>query len=251
MLTGAIVLFHNEEHILTQAVNSFLSTPLEKRLYLIDNSKTDYLRKFYISAEITYIHTGENLGFGKGHNLILEELEEISSYHLILNPDTYFNSDVIPLLIDCLEKDQSIGIAAPKILYPNGDFQKSIRRFPKIQDFLIRRIPGFGSVFKSAFKRANYLDQLGERQMEVEAVSGCFQLFRTSIFLKVQGFDSRYFMYMEDIDICRKVHNIGLRVVYLPTAIVYHHSEYGSKKEFKLLWAHIRSIIKYFVKWNI
>ncbi len=68
MLTAAIVLFHNDERILTQAVNSFLSAPCEKRLYLIDNSKTDSLRKFYTSPEIKYIHTGENLGFGKGHN---------------------------------------------------------------------------------------------------------------------------------------------------------------------------------------
>ena len=251
MLTAAIVLFHNDKDVLSQAVNSFLEVPMEKRLYLIDNSKTDYLKEKYIDPEITYIHTGQNLGFGKGHNLILKELSKNSNYHLILNPDAYFSPEVVPTLVDCLKNDPSIGIIAPKILYPDGTFQKSIRRFPKVQDFLIRRVPGFKYLFKKAFERANYLNRTMKSSIEAEAVSGCFQLFRTNIFLDVQGFDPRYFMYMEDIDICRKVHAIGYKVVYFPFVFVYHHSAYGSKKKFKLLWAHIKSIIEYFLKWSI
>jgi len=139
---------------------------------------------------------------------------------------------------------------APKILYSNGDFQKSIRKFPKIQDFLLRRIPGLKNIFKDAFNKGNYLDRDISKPLFVDAVSGCFQVFRANVFIGIGGFDTRYFMYMEDIDICRKVHEYGFKVLYYPNTTVYHRSAYGSKKKIKLLVAHIQSIVKYFLKWN-
>lgn len=250
MLTGSIVLYNNDERILTQAVKSFLDTPLKKRLFLIDNSSSDKLRKFYISDEITYIHIGKNIGFGKAHNLVTKELKNVSEYHLILNPDAYFSKEVLPNLIEQMCKDESMGLIAPKILYPNGNLQNSIRRFPKIQDFFLRRIPLLNRFFKREFNKVNYLNISKHRSTEVEALSGCFQLFKTKVFLKVNGFDPRYFMYMEDIDICRKVKQMGYKVFYSPNVAVYHHSEYGSKKKINLLLVHLSSIIKYFYKWR-
>lgn len=250
MLTAAIVLYNNDEKVLRQAIDSFLAVPLEKRLYLIDNSSTDSFRSCFISEEITYLHTGENLGFGKGHNQILEELKVKSKFHLILNPDAYFDPDVIPLMIKEIEARRKIGIIAPKILYPDGSFQLSIRRFPKIYDFVLRRIPGIKNIFKSTFNKGNYLDGPVDQPMNVEAVSGCFQIFDTDIFVKINGFDERYFMYMEDLDICRKVHEIGYNVLYYPLVKVYHHSAYDSKRKPKLLFIHLSSILKYFIKWN-
>lgn len=250
MLTAAIVLYHNDIQVLEQAVNSFLNIDLKKHLYLIDNSKTSELGKFFDSPEITYMHTGKNLGFGKGHNYILNELKKKSKYHLILNPDAYFDKDVLPLLIKELRSDESVGIIAPKIVYPNGDFQKSVRKFPKVWDLIVRRFPGLKSVFPKAFKKANYLNGSLECPIDVDAVSGCFQVFRTRVFLEIGGFDDRYFMYMEDLDICRTVHAHDYKVRYFPHAKVYHCSAYGSKKSVTLFAAHIKSAIKYFMKWN-
>ncbi len=250
MLTAAIVLYHNDVVDLEQAVNSFLSIPLEKRLYLIDNSKTAYLGKLFDSKEINYIYTGQNLGFGKGHNYILNELRANSKYHLILNPDAYFEKDVLSSLIEEMRSDETIGIIAPKIVYPNGNFQNSVRKFPKLWDLMIRRIPGLKSAFPKAFKNANYLNGKLDRPIDVDAVSGCFQVFRTKVLLEIGGFDERYFMYMEDLDICRTVHAYGYKVRYYPLVKVYHRSAYGSKRSFTLLAAHIKSAIKYFMKWK-
>ncbi|CAM4102601.1 glycosyltransferase family 2 protein [Zobellia nedashkovskayae] len=250
MLTAAIVLYNNNEKVLRQAVDSFLSVPLEKRLYLVDNSETDAFRTCFVSDEITYIHTGKNIGFGKGHNWILEELEAKSKFHLILNPDAYFEPNTIPQLIKEIVNRDKVGIIAPKILYPDGSFQLSIRRFPKIYDFFLRRIPGIKNIFKDTFKKGNYLNGPLDKPMNVEAVSGCFQVFDTNVFTKIKGFDERYFMYMEDLDICRKVHEAGYNVLYYPLVTVYHHSAYDSKKKPKLLLIHLSSIVKYFIKWN-
>ena len=250
MVTAAIVLYHNEEKVLSDAINSFLNSPIQKHLFLIDNSKDDNLKKFAGSEEISYINTGKNLGFGGGHNAIMDRLKESSHFHLILNPDAYFASDVLPLLVEQLKIRESVGLIAPKILYPNGNFQKSIRRFPKFFDLLVRRVPGMNRLFRKAFERGNYLNQNLDDPLEVDAVSGCFQLYRTETFLRIKGFDERFFMYMEDLDICRRVHEMGDKILYYPSVEVYHRSEYGSKKSMKLLWAHIKSMIQYFLKWN-
>ena len=252
MLTAAIVLYHNNPLVLKAAVESFLATPLEKKIFLIDNSSNDELRSYFeVNKELEYIFSGKNLGFGAGHNLILDEIERISSYHLILNPDAYFDPDVLPLLVRQLETKYKIGLIAPKIVYPNGEFQLSIRRYPRVYDFFLRRISFLGKIFKSSFEKTNYLNAEIDKPLEVEAVSGCFQLFRSSVYVKVGGFDDRYFMYMEDIDICRKVNNYGKSVLYFPKAIVYHRSEYASKKSIKLFNTHVKSILQYFLKWGI
>ncbi|MBU3820663.1 glycosyltransferase [Flavobacteriaceae bacterium XHP0103] len=250
VLTGAIVLYNNDENKLKNAIKSFLDTPINKKLYLIDNSETNKLKNIYQSEEITYIHTGKNLGFGKAHNLVLNEISNKSKYHLVLNPDVYFEKDIIPLLIEHLLNKPETGIIVPKILYPNGEYQHSVRRFPKIYDFFIRRIPLFKNLFEKSFNNLNYLNIINKEPINVQAVSGCFQLFRTDTFIKINGFDTRYFMYMEDIDVCRKVKGINKFVTYVPEVVAYHHSEYGSKKSIKLLLIHFKSIFMYFLKWK-
>ncbi|MAU71110.1 MAG: glycosyl transferase family 2 [Pseudozobellia sp.] len=252
MLTAAIVLYHNDPVVLMEAVDSFLATPMRKILYLIDNSNTNSLESYFQGRdEVVYIHTGKNVGFGAGHNHILKDIASKSDYHLILNPDAYFDKEVIPLLVKQLKSDSQIGIIAPKILYADGTFQHSIRRFPRVYDFLLRRVKFLGKLFKNAFDKINYLNGPIDRPLDVEAVSGCFQLFRTSVFLGVKGFDTRYFMYMEDLDICREVHKMGYKVLYYPDISVFHRSEYASKKSMKLFRIHLQSIFRYFVKWGI
>jgi len=249
MLTATIVLYHNNIDVLKAAIESFLTIPLKKRLFLVDNSTNDSLKNISESSEVTYIHTGNNMGFGAGHNSVIDLLED-SEYHLILNPDAYFEKEVVPDLIKGINTNLNIGIIAPKIVYPNGELQLSIRKFPNWYDFLLRRIPMLKKVFPNSFKKGNYLNQDISKPIYVDAVSGCFQLFRTSVFCKIKGFDERYFMYMEDIDICKKVHQIEKAILYYPLTKVYHHSAYGSKRNIKLLKAHISSIIKYFLKWS-
>ena len=251
MLTASIVLYHNDKAILDQAVQSFLSIPQAKRLYLIDNSNTAIFKDAYKDDEVSYIHTGNNLGFGKGHNYILEELKLNSSFHLILNPDAYFDESVVPEMMKFMRTDNSIGVMGPKILFPDGTLQPSIRKFPDMIDLIIRKAPGLSSIFKKKYMRSHYLDLDLSTPTEVDTVSGCFQLFRSEVFTKINGFDTRYFMYMEDLDICREVKIKGYKVVYFPNQFVYHYFAKESSKKFKLLRMHISSIIKYYTKWYI
>jgi len=252
MLTASLVIYHNNEKKLEQTLSSFLQISGKKKLYVIDNSLTNDLERLFKHKDVIYLHTQQNLGFGRGHNYILDDIKaERSQYHLILNPDVYFDEQVVPLLIQGMKQFEKVGLIGPKIEYPNGEFQLSIRRFPKPQDLFIRRISTLRKLFKTRFDKSHYLDKNLSRPRMVDSIAGCFQLFKTDVYLEINGFDERYFMYMEDIDICKKVIANGQKILFYPYSKATHYYEKGSTKNFRLLIAHINSSIKYFMKWGL
>ena len=95
-MTGCIVLYNNNKNILQQAINSFLNCEIVNKLYLIDNSPTDNLKDICVDERVEYIHNPSNPGFGAAHNIAIEKaLQSDSKYHIVLNPDVYFDNNVI------------------------------------------------------------------------------------------------------------------------------------------------------------
>ncbi len=88
-----------------------------------------------------------------------------------------------------------------------------------------------------------------DKVMEVPSLSGCFMFIRTDVLKQIGGFDKRFFMYAEDLDLCRRVGEVT-RTMYYPEVSVFHEYEKGSYKNRKLLKYHICSVIKYFNKWG-
>lgn len=85
--------------------------------------------------------------------------------------------------------------------------------------------------------------------MEVPSLSGCFMFMRVDVLKKVNGFDERFFMYAEDLDLCRRIGEVS-KTMFYPMVAVYHEYEKGSYKNRKLLKYHLCSVIKYFNKWG-
>lgn len=85
--------------------------------------------------------------------------------------------------------------------------------------------------------------------MEVPSLSGCFMFVRIAVLKKVGGFDERYFMYAEDLDLCRRIGKVS-RTMYYPNVVVYHEYAKGSYKNRRLLRYHLSSVVKYFNKWG-
>ena len=85
--------------------------------------------------------------------------------------------------------------------------------------------------------------------MEVPSLSGWFMFMRVSVLKEVGGFDERYFMYAEDLDLCRRIGEVS-KTIFYPGVSVVHEYEKGSYKSKKLLKYHTVSIIKYFNKWG-
>lgn len=253
MITCSIVLYNNDENELTESIDSFLKTKLDVFLFLIDNSPTNHLKNIVKDSRIKYIHNPSNPGFGASHNIAIRECFLINSdYHLVLNPDIYFNLGVIENIFSFMERHTDVGHLMPKILYPNGDLQYLCKTNPTFFDLFLR---GFMPLdFKKLFK--NRIDKYLYKSFDFDNIiydvpylSGCFMFFRTSMLKKVGFFDDRIFMYLEDADITRRFLQIS-KTIYYPKVIVYHHYAGLTHKKWKYKWITIQSAITYFNKWG-
>lgn len=249
-ITASIVLYNEDFEELTKTINSFLNVPLSKKLYLIDNTENQRFQNIFDHKEIEYIGIGKNIGFGAGQNVVINKIKNTSNFHLILNPDVNFEKMVIPNLIKELNNDLTLAMIAPKVLFPSGEHQYSSRRYPRFVELIGRRFKFLNPFFKSVIERGKYKDKDLTDSFYAEYLAGCFHLYKTEDFVKLNGFDERYFLYMEDVDICKKIDLIGKRKLYYPKEEIKHVLKQGSSKKAKLLFRHSLSAIKYFLKWG-
>jgi len=252
-VNACIVAYENPLLMLKSAVNSVLNEDaLIHTLYLVDNSPTDRLRK-ELAEETEYIYTGENLGFGKGNNIAMQKsMDDNVDYHLLVNPDISFDKGVIEKLVAFMDANPDVGAVAPKVLYPDGTVQHLCKLMPTPFDLIGRRFFGWGPF-------RDYVDERNEKyemqssgynkQMDVPILSGSFMMIRTSVLKEVGLFDERYFMYLEDFDLCRRIGEVS-RTVFTPEVSVIHEYEKGSYFNRRLFKQHIISALKYFTKWG-
>lgn len=249
MITAAVVTFHTSYRDLSRLLDCVLQSSIDK-FFIIDNSSNDALREFKLKSDkIVYIYS-DNLGFGHGHNIAIRKAIEMGSdYHIVINPDIYWNDSVVESLTKYMNQNLDCGLVMPKVLYPSGEIQYLCKLFPTPMDLFGRRfIP-----FKGYQKRHDYKFEMHwtgyDKVMEVPSLSGCFMYFRVSTLKGVGGFDERFFMYAEDLDLCRRVGEVS-KTIYYPMVSIYHEYEKGSYKNKKLLKYHVCSVVKYFNKWG-
>lgn len=245
-ITASIVLYKEDPEVLQSVVRDFLRIPLTKKLFLISNSAQDDLSDFDSNPEIECCQNPANFGFGKGHNTILTKIEKLSKYHLILNADVEFDPQVIPRLMEAIGQDSTVSMVAPRVLYPNGDLQFTCRKYPSF----LHMIQRFLNISKKSIEENEYRNLDLNKPFYPEFVHGCFMLFRTSHFVGLGGFDERFFMYMEDADICKRIAQEGNTKLYFPKEKIIHAHRKGSSKSVRLFFLHVVSAIKYFNKWG-
>ena len=245
-ITASIVIYKENLKVLENAIDSFLGSPLSKKLYIIDNSPSNEFKNKIQNDSVEYIYSNKNIGFGKGHNSILHKLTSENKYHLILNPDVRFHPEILEKLVLKMESNESFSMIAPRVLNSNNELLYTARRYPSLFELIFR----FLGIFKKFTIRGEYKNQNHKQSFSPDFVQGSFMLFKTEDLLRLEGFDERYFMYMEDVDICRKIDLSGKRKLYFPATEIIHTHRKGSSKEFRLFFIHISSIIKYFIKWG-
>lgn len=251
-ITGSIVIYKNDLKLLQNAVDSFLKNTPDSTLYLIDNSPTDRYATAFVHPRIRYIFTNKNIGFGAGHNLALKEIlaEGHSLYHVVLNPDVYFDNEVFPKLFSYLEKHPEVGLVMPKVLYPDGRLQPLCKLLPTPLTLFTRRFLQFFPALSNRMNHSYEMHFSGyDKIMEVPFLSGCFMFLRTEALRNVGLFDERIFLYTEDTDLTRRIHQ-KYRTIFFPEAIIYHYNDRGSYKNAAKLIHHIGSAIRYFNKWG-
>ena len=244
-LTCCVVIFNEDMAVLKTTIDGFLSIPFSKKMFLIDNSST---QNFLLAdnEEIEYIKNNQNVGFGRAHNQILEQIKGKSEYHLVLNPDVEFDGGIFKKLFSVLENDDEIAMISPKVLNSDGSLQFTCRKNPTIKGMISRRL----GVNKNYVEDREYRNIDLNKPFTPKFIHGCFMLFKTKDFIALGGFDSRYFLYLEDADLCREIIKNDKKILYFPEVQIKHLHRKGSSKRLKLLFYHITSAYKYFNKWK-
>lgn len=250
MITASIVLFKTKKVDIEKVIGCATKSCIE-RIYVIDNSPKDDLRELVcsLSEKVEYIFVQGNVGYGHAHNIGIQKAKDKGAdYHVVLNPDIYFEPSAIFEIEQFLNRHDDIGLILPKVIYPNGDLQYLCKLLPTPLDIFGRRL-----LPERMIKHRN--DRFEMRQMGYDKtwncpiLSGCFMFLRLADIEKTGGFDERFFMYFEDFDLMRRLHQVCKTVYYPKVTIVHNHAaEHHTNKA--LLKASIQSAIKYFDKWG-
>lgn len=249
-LSFSIVTFNNSK-IIENTVNSVINSIPEEftyKIYLVDNNSSDETIEIIrrIEGNIEIVEMGINKGFGYGHNAVMDRIN--SEYHFIVNPDIIIeNENQIRKMIYFLENNNDVGLLSPLMLNTDLSIQYLCKRNPSVFDMLIRRISS--SLFtkrqdRYVMKKTGY-----DKIMKIDYAPGSFMVFRTEVFKKMNGFDDRFFMYLEDADITRRVNQIS-KAIFFPEARVIHAWERSAYKNCKFAIILVQSMIIYFNKWG-
>lgn len=274
-LTISIVGYMDYEDMVraVKSIEQFTDHAIKKQIYLVDNgarydpcyveNKGRYENTGHIVereesevheelralsdcySDVRCINTPCNVGFGSGHNMAIKKIN--SSYHAIVNPDILITEDVFSPMINYMEKHPGTVMLSPRLVGTDGELLHVYRREPTVFDCFIRRFVPFGFKKRAAYHTMQDADY--ESVFDVEFAQGSFMLVRTDVLKQLKGFDERYFMYMEDADLCRRLREKG-RIQYFPGATVIHKWERGSRKNMKLFMTHLSSMFRYFRKWG-
>lgn len=191
-----------------------------------------------------------NVGYGRGNNAAAKLAR--GAYLLIVNPDNVLPRDGAEKMMAYLESQDDVGVVGPALVYPDGIIRPSARPFPKMMDLIQKRL--FPSRWHETFK-ASMDDMLKKEAVDVDWLVGACLLMKTEFYRSLGGFDERFFLFFEDIDLCRRIHATGKRVVYLPQIKVLDRkgrlsgSSIFSLVTRKTTRIHLASAVRYFWKW--
>lgn len=247
-LTASLVLYHNDRDQFGAAIKSFINAS-EGLLVVVDNSASPLRHEIFEHPRVRYVYSGVNLGFGKAHNLALSYVVEKAEIHLFLNPDVIFGSEVISVSLRHFKENLGIGALMPRINYPDGTLQRLCKLLPTPVDLFLRRFIPIDGVTSMINRRYELHGLPQDSPSDVPVLSGCFLFVRHDLLRALGGFDERFFMYMEDVDLVRRVGDRA-RTIYLPTVEVTHQYARASYRNPKMLAYHVRSAVQYFAKWG-
>jgi GT2 family glycosyltransferase len=232
-----------------RAVAQFLGVPLRLHLCIIDNSPTPLPPQRYRDPRISYHFAGGNLGYGRAHNIALSVSKDRARYNLVMNTDITYSPEVVTRLVDFMDANPQAGLAGPKVLYPDGSLQHVCRLLPTPANMLLRRfLPRSGWT-----ERADALYELRwwdhESVANIPYFQGSFMLLRTQLCNQLGGFDERFFLYGEDIDLTRRIHEVA-QTLYVPAVRITHQYRRFSNRSLLGTWYGIQNNWRYFNKWG-
>ena len=184
------------------------------------------------------VTNGSAKGFGANHNAAFEKCATgtEAGFFCVLNPDVRVPRDVFSGLLADMDSDPSLAVVAPAIRNSRGETEDSARRLPT---------PGL--ILLKALGRAARIDYpVEERLLAPDWIAGMFMLFRTSAYRRVRGFDERFFLYYEDVDICCRLRLDGWKVAVDGREWAVHDAQRTSARNLLYTRHHLHSMLRFF-----
>jgi GT2 family glycosyltransferase/lipopolysaccharide/colanic/teichoic acid biosynthesis glycosyltransferase len=250
-----VIVTYNSARVIAACLESLAAEAASglAEVIVVDNASSDDSVEIVRSGFpwVALIAGRDNLGYSKGVNLGIQQAR--GRFLLVLNPDTVVRRGSLRRLIDFVERTPDAGIVGPKLIFHDGTVQLSCRRFYTFTVLLMRRTP-LGKLFprSRAVREHLMLDFDHNTTREVDWVIGAAMFVRRDAVDNVGMMDERFFLYFEDVDWCYRMKQRGLKVYYLPEAVIEH----GYKRESaqavfnRSFAAHLVSLFRYYEKWN-
>lgn len=251
MLTASLVLYKTSIYQINTLLNCIVKSNCINKLYVIDNSSTEENKQLISNYAFAEYIEHENTGYGSSHNIALRKAIELGSdYHVVLNPDIEFEETVLNSLIEYMNSNRDVVYILPKVTYPNGELQYLCKLLPTPSDLILRRFLPKNKWTKKLDDRYSLVHSGYNKIINPPCLSGCFMFMRVSALRENDiFFDERYFMYLEDFDLMRRLHRVG-KTIFFPEVTIIHNHAKESYKNKKMLKVHIQSAIKYFNKFG-
>lgn len=184
-------------------------------------------------AKLNIIQNHIPLGFGANHNNAFKLCTQ--AFFCVLNPDIEFVDDPFPALLKCI-KQENLYLAAPLIISSSGAIEDSARAFPTFSSLLRKLFFSYEGRWPLDLNSSvNYPDW----------VAGMFMLFTSSSYKEIEGFDTHYFLYYEDVDICRRIKKHGYQIGLCTKIKVIHDAQRTSRKNLKFMRWHLKSMFRF------
>ncbi len=270
---GVVVVSWNIRHLLDACLGSVVGAPGVAEVVVVDNASADgtvaYLKAHY--PEVRLIANAANQGFSRAVNSGLRALgilppgdqpsgpDDLSAPDpgatplpavLLLNPDAVLMPGALPKLWQRLASDQRIGCVGPRLVYPDGRHQPSMRRFPGLATALWESTPlAWHWPGNPVARRYRMADADARRPQTVDWLTGAVMLLRGQALRELGGLDESFFLYSEELDLCRRLTLAGWTVYYEPEAVAIHHEAASSDQVSaqRHLWFQ-QSRIRYYAK---
>ena len=246
---ASIVAYRTDAAELKLCIDQLQAAGVE-RITVIDNSPDDALRSLCEGAHTFYEHHPNNLGYGTAHNIALRHsiADAHTDYHLVLNSDVTFAPDTVALMAEYIDAHPDTALLTPRIVYPDGRLQASVRMLPTPIDLFLRRfVPR--KLAQGRRMRYELMPRNASIPLNAPYHQGSFMLLRCETLRSEGLFDERFFMYPEDIDLSRRLHR-RWKTLYWPGATVVHNHRRQSYSSLRIMAIHIANMVRYFNKWG-
>ncbi|MCX6745076.1 MAG: glycosyltransferase family 2 protein, partial [Candidatus Parcubacteria bacterium] len=254
MQLSVIIVNWNVKDLLRKNLQSIFkfTQGLEFEVFVVDNASKDGSVQMVIQEfpQVNLIASNENLGFAKGNNLALEQAT--GKYVLFMNPDMELKENSFNVLVDWMESNTKIDLGTCQLIYPDGSRQNNIKNNPGLCDQLLILLKLHHLIQPKCLKEYLAKDFDYTKEQEVKQIMGAFILVKNEVIKNLGGWDEDYYLWWEDLDLCKRAQDKGYQIWYAPITKVIHYEAKSFEQQMSLVKQRRfnRGMRTYFLKFN-